>query len=89
MLPPTDESVRGYGISGFQKFSKLDDGNWLLDSYMQLDYSMDGELMKRLADTASVAALPSQMKEWWTKFYKQLSLIEKFDPVKELSYYDL
>lgn len=56
---------------------------------MQLDYRMEGEMMKRIADAASLAAMPSQIKEWFSKFSKQLTVIDKFSLAREASYYDL
>jgi len=48
---------------------------------MQIDYSVEGDFMRKLADTSSLAAFPTSFNDWWNKFATHLPNVEKLESI--------
>ena len=80
-MPHKKDTVRGYGIACSQKFTPQADGTIIFESFMQIDYSVEGDFIRKLADTASLSAFPTSFKDWWKKFATHLPNVEKLESI--------
>lgn len=81
--PCQDENVvRAYGLIGFQKYERQPDGKILYESIMQTDLNAGGYMLNKLAQAASMSALPGKMAIWYPKLTAQFKYMEKYKDFK-------
>eukprot|EP00347_Sterkiella_histriomuscorum_P006912 403350956 len=82
-LPAEDEDVvRAYGITGFQRYEKLKDGRIFYESIMQNDLNAGGPMFSKIAQAASMSALPSKMTTWMLRFEEAIKKTLKYKDFK-------